>query len=188
MAICMIRTDAAGESYTLHPPLPEEAEAYASALLASNPEVDRLTGTTETFTQDAIVSYFMCNFGDDTRQDFMILDPDSHIIGESVINEIDAETRSANFRIAIFDSGNLGHGIGSWAVQQTVDYAFSELHLHRLSLDVFSYNPRAQHVYEKAGFVQEGVLRDAIIDTADGSYADDILMAILEDEWRSRKA
>lgn len=73
-------------------------------------------------------------------------------------------------------------------MQQTVNYAFSELHLHRLSLDVFSYNPRAKHVYEKAGFVQEGILRDAATDPADGSYADIILMAILENEWRSEQA
>lgn len=105
-----------------------------------------------------------------------------------MINEIDARTRSANFRIAIFDYKNLGKGIGSWAVQKTVDYAFSELHLHRLSLDVFSFNPRAKHVYEKAGFIQEGILRDAAMDPADGSYADVILMAILEDEWQKRKA
>lgn len=172
---------------TLRPPLPEEAEEYARLLMSPDPEVDRLTGTTETFTHDAVVSYFMRNFEDDTRRDFLILDSASRIIGKSVINEIDAETHSANFRIALFNSKDCSHGIGSWAVQQTVDYAFSELHLHRLSLDVFSFNPRAQHVYEKAGFVQEGVLRDAVIDPADGSYADDILMAILEDEWRSRK-
>ena len=168
--------------------MPDEAEEYARLLMTPDPKVDRLTGTTETFTHDAIISYFMHNFADDTRQDFLILDSSSHIIGESVINEIDAETRSANFRIAIFNSKDCSHGIGSWAVQQTVDYAFSELHLHRLSLDVFSYNPRAKHVYKKAGFVQEGVLRDAAIDPADGSYADDILMSILEDEWHSRQA
>ena len=174
--------------YTLRPPLPEEAEEYARLLVTPDPEVDRLTGTTETFTHDAIISYFMRSFEGDTRQDFLILDAANRIIGESVINEIDAEMRSANFRIALFNSKDCSHGIGSWAVQQTVDYAFSELHLHRLSLDVFSFNPRAKHVYEKAGFVQEGILRDAVIDTADGSYADIVLMAILEDDWNSRQA
>ena len=55
------------------------------------------------------------------------------------------------------------------------------LRLHRLELEVFSFNPRAQHVYEKAGFRKEGVRRDAVLDN--GRYADVILMAILEDEW-----
>ena len=68
----------------------------------------------------------------------------------------------------------------------TRDFPFRELRLHRLSLDVFSFNPRAKRAYEKAGFRVEGVLRDAIRDG--DSYADDILMSILEDEWKSRSS
>lgn len=66
--------------YTLRPPLPEEAETYARALMAPDSEADRLTGTTETFTHDEAVAYFMHNFEDDTRRDFLILDPSSRII------------------------------------------------------------------------------------------------------------
>ncbi|OUQ08155.1 GNAT family acetyltransferase [Massilimicrobiota sp. An142] len=42
------------------------------------------------------------------------------------------------------------------------------------------------HTYEKVGFKHEGVLRDAIKDG--DQYADDILMSILEDEWREMKS
>lgn len=56
-----------------------------------------------------------------------------------------------------------------------------ELKLHRVELDVFSFNPRAIRAYEKAGFRREGVLRDAVKDG--DKYGDDILMAILEEEW-----
>ena len=66
-------------------------------------------------------------------------------------------------------------------------FAFSEIGLHQLSLDVFSFNPRAIRAYEKAGFVREGALRDAVIDSATGSYGDDILMSILESEWREHR-
>ena len=38
-------------------------------------------------------------------------------------------------------------------------------------------------IYEKMGFKHEGILKDAIKDGND--FADDILMAILEDEWRN---
>ncbi|APG70981.1 GNAT family acetyltransferase [Lactobacillus delbrueckii subsp. delbrueckii] len=54
--------------------------------------------------------------------------------------------------------------------------------MHRLELDVFSFNPRAEKAYLRAGFKREGVLRDAVFDRV--KYADDILMAILEDDWR----
>ncbi len=52
-------------------------------------------------------------------------------------------------------------------------------------LDVYSFNPRAEKTYLKAGFKREGVLKDAVKDG--DQYADDILMAILEDEWRELK-
>lgn len=37
----------------------------------------------------------------------------------------------------------------------------------------------------KAGFKREGVLRDAVLDG--NQYADNILMAMLEDDWRKIK-
>ena len=39
--------------------------------------------------------------------------------------------------------------------------------------------------YEKVGFRREGVRREAVLDGT--AYGDDILMAILEDEWREIK-
>ena len=53
--------------------------------------------------------------------------------------------------------------------------------MHRLELNVFSYNTQARRVYEKSGFRIEGIRRDAIM--YGGKYEDDILMAMLEDEW-----
>ena len=65
------------------------------------------------------------------------------------------------------------------------DFAFEILKLHRLSLNVFSFNKRAEKCYLKAGFKREGVLRDAVING--NEYADDILMSILESEWAELK-
>ena len=99
------------------------------------------------------------------------------------INEIDPQLRCADFRIALFQREHRGRGIGSWAVRTTRDFAFGTLGLHRLSLDVFSFNPRAERAYLAAGFRREGVLRDAVRDGE--GYGDDILMALLEEEWRT---
>ena len=149
-------------------------------------EVVRLTGCKEEFTKDEVVSFFMKSLKDDERYFFLIIAPDGSIIGESIINEIDWDLRCANFRIALFHSIERGKGIGTWATELTRDFAFEKLKLHRLTLDVYSFNPRAEKTYLKAGFKREGILRDAIMDG--DKYADDILMSILEDEWRTLKA
>ncbi len=148
-------------------------------------EVARLTGCKEEFSKDEVVSFFLKSLEEDDRYFFLIIAPDGEIIGESVINEIDWNLKRANFRICLYRQTERGKGIGTWATEITRDFAFEKLKLHRLELDVYSFNPRAEKVYLKAGFKREGILRDAIMDG--DRYADDILMSILEDEWRTLK-
>ena len=147
-------------------------------------EVARLTGSKNEFTREEVTS-FITKFPEESRYFFLIIAPDGKIIGESVINEIDWDLRCANFRIALFHPTAFGKGIGTWATEVTRDFAFEELKLHRLELDVYSFNSRAEKAYLKAGFKREGVLRDAVMD--DDKYADVILMSILEDEWKMIK-
>ncbi len=148
-------------------------------------EVARLTGCKEEFSKEEVVSFFLKSLEEDDRYFFLIIAPNGEIIGESVINEIDWDLRCANFRIGLYRQTEMGKGIGTWATEITRDFAFGELKLHRLELDVYSFNPRAEKVYLKAGFKREGVLRDAIMDG--DKYADDILMSILETEWKELK-
>lgn len=172
------------DGYLLRPARAEDAEPYYEQnYIPLDPEAARLTGSKPVFTHDEVVGFFRRCLDDPGRYDFLLLSPEGRIIGESVINEIDWEARSANFRIALFGASARDRGLGSWATALTRDYAFRDLGLHRLELDVFSINPRAERVYAKAGFVREGVRRDAI-PLGDGTYCDDVLMAILEQDWR----
>ena len=148
-------------------------------------EVARLTGCKEEFSKEEVVSFFMKSLEEENRYFFLIIAPNGEIVGESVINEIDLDLRCANFRISLYRQTERGKGIGTWATKITRDFAFEKLKLHRLELDVYSFNPRAEKVYLKAGFKREGVLRDAILDG--DKYADDILISILESEWKELK-
>lgn len=164
----------------------EDAEEYfLQNYCPLDKQVARLTGSKEVFTKEEVVSFFLRSIDSDECYLFLILAPDGRIIGESVINEIDWDLRSGNFRIGIYHSTERGQGIGTWATEVTRDFAFEELKLHRLELDVYSFNPRAEKAYLRAGFQREGVLRDAVRDG--NQYADDILMAMLEEDWRKIK-
>lgn len=77
-----------------------------------------------------------------------------------------------------------GKGYGTDAMRILQRYAFEELNLHRLSLSVFEYNPRAMRSYEKAGFVLEGRARQFL--NRDGRRYDLIFMGILREEWERR--
>lgn len=160
-----------------------DAERYWQNYDPLDPEVARLTGCKASFTREEVLTFFRRSLEDAERRFFLVFDPAGNVAGESVVNEIDEDLRCANFRIAIFRPETRGKGLGSWMVETTRDFAFEQLQLHRLELDVFSFNPRAIRAYRKAGFRQEGVRRDAVRD-GDG-YGDDILMSILEEEWRA---
>ncbi len=41
-------------------------------------------------------------------------------------------------------------------------YAFYEMNLHRIGLDVISYNKAAIKLYKKMGFQEEGCMREAV--------------------------
>ncbi len=66
-----------------------------------------------------------------------------------------------------------------------VGYGFERVGLHRIELELFAFNPRARRVYEKVGFVAEGVLRDVKCD-GDG-WVDTTVMSILSYEWERHR-
>nr|WP_231558770.1 GNAT family protein [Brevibacillus thermoruber] len=94
------------------------------------------------------------------------------------------ETGNANIRIAITSREHQGRGLGTEAMRLLLDYGFGILNLHRIELNVFSYNARAIRAYEKLGFQREGVQREALY--YNHQYHDSIIMSILEDEYRAK--
>jgi RimJ/RimL family protein N-acetyltransferase len=71
-------------------------------------------------------------------------------------------------------------GYGTEATRLILEFAFGELGLHRVWLDVDSDNRRARRAYEKAGFKQEGIKRDHMY--YDGAFHDIVLMSILSSD------
>lgn len=76
-----------------------------------------------------------------------------------------------------------GKGYGTDAMRVVLRYAFTELNLNRVTLDVFETNPRAMRSYIKAGFREEGRAPGALL-TA-GKRCDLVFMGILRREWEA---
>lgn len=69
-----------------------------------------------------------------------------------------------------------------------IDFAFRDLGARRLWLDASSENPRAQAAYLRAGFTQEGRLRQHWYRPALGRTVDLMLYGMLRDEWQALEA
>lgn len=83
--------------------------------------------------------------------------------------------------IGLGDPKYWGKGYGTEAMALILRYAFMELNLHRVSLNVFSYNERAIRSYQKNGFVIEGKISNLV--ERDGKFWDVYYMGILKSEW-----
>lgn len=110
---------------------------------------------------------------------------DDRLIGFGALLSIRWNHRRAMLAIGIADRAYWGRGYGSDAVQLLLRYAFDELNLYRVGLNVWELNPRAVRAYEKAGFQREAVLRRDTL--KDGCRSDSIMMGILQDEWRANQ-
>ena len=108
---------------------------------------------------------------------------DDRPIGTVGLFELDLRNGSAGLGISVGDPADQGRGHGTDMLRALLGWAFGMLRLERVWLDVYDTNPRARAVYERVGFVHEGVQRHAVF--REGRYLDVHRMAILADEWRA---
>jgi RimJ/RimL family protein N-acetyltransferase len=99
------------------------------------------------------------------------------------INRVFRQARHCMFWIGIGEAQFRGSGYGSDAIRVLLRFAFLEMNLNRVGLEVMSYNIRAITTYERLGFVHEGRQREMVI--RDGVYYDILLMGILRREWEA---
>lgn len=108
------------------------------------------------------------------------------LIGYAGIASISRINRSGEYYILLGEKNCWGKGYGTEATRLIIHYGFASLNLHRIMLTVSSLNTGGVKAYTKAGFQQEGVLRQACY--RDGAYHDKIVMAILRPEWEAQQA
>lgn len=178
-----------GERVTLRPYRLQEDVDVLRALLRDT-DVARLTGSIASHAdpppwdesaEQRMRAWYGSRHDQDDRLDLAVVDRGSgRCVGEVVLNEWDSRNRSCNLRIALAPAGQ-DRGLGTEATRLMVGYGFDELRLHRISLNVFDFNPRARRAYEKVGFVAEGIRRDVL--RHDAGWANDTMMSVLAPEW-----
>jgi RimJ/RimL family protein N-acetyltransferase len=103
-------------------------------------------------------------------------------IGNASIHDIDWVSRNAWFGLFIGEPTAWNRGFGSDAIQTLVRFAFDDMNLMKLRINVFDYNERARHVLQSRGFVQEGkLLRDFY---REGMWHDIVILSIFRDGQR----
>lgn len=106
-------------------------------------------------------------------------------IGGCGINSVDWKNSVAVVGIFIGDKDLWGKGYGTDAMSVLIAFIFEQMNIHKIKLNVYSFNERAIKSYKKVGFTVEGILREEIF--KEGKYHDEIVMGLLCDEYFEQK-
>jgi RimJ/RimL family protein N-acetyltransferase len=101
----------------------------------------------------------------------------SRAIGFVLFKNLNPVFRAAELGVRIGDESDRGKGHGSAALRLALDYAWNTLNLKRVWLTTLAGNARAIAAYARAGFEQEGVMRQAAF--IGGRWRDVAMMAAL---------
>jgi ribosomal-protein-alanine N-acetyltransferase len=106
-------------------------------------------------------------------------------IGIFQVRQLDPSFRTAEWGFAL-GCAFWGTGIFMEAAKLTVEFAFETLGVHRLEARAAAQNGRGNGALMKLGAVREGFLRRSFL--RNGVYLDQILWAIVREDWMYSKA
>lgn len=124
--------------------------------------------------------WFDSHIGEETRYD-AVIEADGVSVGTIGLLNIDRKNSKAEYYIAMGETTYKGKGIAKEASMLILKYAFEELGLNRVYLFTESENIAAQKLFERVGFVKEGLIRQDII--FHGKLVDRFAYGYLREEW-----
>lgn len=95
---------------------------------------------------------------------------------------VNRRSRIADVRTLMIDPALSGRGLATAAVRELAALLIGTHGVHRLEAEVYGFNDAAQRVFERAGFVREGVRRSAY--DRHGAWQDGVRFGLLAGELR----
>ena len=110
---------------------------------------------------------------------FLALADSGEPVGYTILRGFQFEHRNIELkRIAV---ASPGQGHGRILLRLLLEKIFEDFGAHRVWLDVFVSNLRAQHLYRSLGFQQDGIFRESVL--RDGVFHSQLLMSMLDREY-----
>jgi len=124
--------------------------------------------------------WFDSHVGDERRFD-AVIEADGTPVGTIGLLDIDSKNQKAEYYIAMGENSFKGKGVAKEASVLILQYGFEKLNLNRIYLYTETGNIGAQRLFERVGFVKEGLIREDIV--SHGKYVDRFAYGILYKDW-----
>lgn len=149
---------------------PEDVDALVA--LATRPEIAR------TLAFDAAAT--LASALEAESGELLVIEHEGAFAGGVRWHLTNRRSRIAEIRTLMLAPEAHGRGLATAAVRALVERLFTRHWLHRVEAEVLGFNLAAQNVFERAGFVREGVRRRAY--DREGSWQDGVRFGLLADE------
>ncbi len=151
-----------GQNIVLRAIEPEDAELLFK--LINDPETEYLLGGWSfPVSQKDQLDWIVSLSRDNSNLRCMIqINETSEAVGTVILNNIDCKNGTAAIHIKIAGNAHKGKGYGTEAINTLVDYGFNELRLHCIYAQVNEDNIPSQKLFQKCGFIPEGILKDRL--------------------------
>lgn len=154
----------------------EEKDAPVLHCLINDPNIEKMVlGWSRPVSERQQMEWIQAIRAEDVR--FMI-EVNGEAVGTIFLTELDFKNSSALLNIKLLQTEYGNKGIGTKSLQLLMEYCFDELNLHCLYAYILEYNQASQRLFEKCGFVKEGVLRQRIY--KQGRYHDVIAYSFIK--------
>ncbi|MBR3242084.1 MAG: GNAT family N-acetyltransferase [Parasporobacterium sp.] len=100
---------------------------------------------------------------DNSRRYDCVIEYNGVPVGLIGLLSLDKKNSKAEYYISIGEDDYKKKGIATCATRMILHFAFFELHLHKVYLNVDEQNDAACRLYEKTGFICEGFFSDDLV-------------------------
>ena len=109
---------------------------------------------------------------------------DGVAVGVIGLLAIDRVNSKAEYYITVGETSFKKKGIATKATKAIVKYGFNELDLHKIYLNVDADNEAAIRLYEKTGFIREGLFVDDLYNSRESRFIDRARYAIVRKDMK----
>lgn len=131
-------------------------------------------------TVEGTEKWFKSHEKDNSRYD-AIIEVNKTPVGTIGLLNIDRKNSKAEYYIAMGETKYKGKGVAKEASRLLLSYGFEKIGLNRIYLYTESGNVTAQRLFEKLGFIKEGIIREDVL--SHGKYVDRYVYGCLREEW-----
>ena len=146
----------------------------------NNPENNQFLHYDLPLTVEKTEKWFASHESDNNRYD-AVIEADGIPVGTIGLLSIDRKNSKAEYYIAMGETEYKGKGIAKEASRLILAYGFEKLGLNRIYLFTETENTIAQQLFERVGFVKEGILKQDVF--SHGRFVDRIAYGYLREDW-----